>query len=217
MTFNLYISRSFTRYQMQLCVVVIISFIILHMVLIDNSSTQQVLFSVYPSHQLSFFLLKIQESYVRHQEKHTQEKEQDSFIFDRGFTLPSLDEEIELNYMHNELTDEKMSTKKNQSVSNSIKMLKQKLQKEEEEFKELRDNQIRTKSENSVGDPNSFIDIKPFVNFTLHALGVFDDINEEEPFDPTDKKRIFHSMFQIWSPKVGLIYSSNATLNLANW
>ena len=35
--------RSVTRYQMQLCVVVIISFIILHMILIDNSSTQQVL------------------------------------------------------------------------------------------------------------------------------------------------------------------------------
>ena len=105
--------------------------------------------------------------------------------------------------MHNELTDEKMSTKKNQSISNSIKMLKQKLQKEEEEFKEMRDNQIRTVNDKSVKEPNSFIDIKPFVNFTLNALGVFDDINEEEPFDPTDKKRIFHSMFQIWSPKVG--------------
>lgn len=142
-----------------------------------------------------FFLLKIQESYVRNQEKRFQEEEQD-----RGFTLPSLDEEIELNYIHNELTDE---TKKNQSISNSIKMLKQKLQKEEEEFKEIRENQIRTLNENSVGDSDSFIDIKPFVNFTLNALGVFDDINEEEPFDPTDKKRIFHSMFQIWSPKVG--------------
>ena len=55
-----------------------------------------------------------------------------------------------------------------------------------------------------LANSGSFIDIKPFVNFTLNALGVFDDVNEEEPFDPKDSKRIFHSMFQIWNPKVGI-------------
>ena len=55
-----------------------------------------------------------------------------------------------------------------------------------------------------LANSGSFIDIKPFVNFTLNAFGVFDDVNEEEPFDPKDSKRIFHSMFQIWNPKVGI-------------
>lgn len=162
---------------------------------------------------MQLFLLKIQESYIRHQEKYVQEKKnEDSLTSDSGFTLPSLDEEIELNYMHNEPKEDK-SIKKNQSISNSIQMLKKKLQKEEE-FREIRENQIQALKEIPNEDPNSFIDIKPFVNFTLNALGVFNDINEEEPFDPNDSKRIFHSMFQIWNPKVGLLNSSNDDFKL---
>ena len=80
-------------------------------------------------------------------------------------------------------------------------MIKKKLQKKEE----IRGNKEKQNQpiENSDGNTKSFIDIKPFVNFTLNAFGVFDDINEDEPFDPNDSRRIFHSMFQIWNPKVG--------------
>ena len=108
-----------------------------------------------------------------------------------------------MNYIHTELTDE-MKIKKNHSISNSIQMIKNKLQKEEE-LREIEDKQIKSLHEKTDGDSESFIDIKPFINFTLNAFGVFDDINEEEPFDPKDSMRMLHSMFQIWNPKVGLI------------
>lgn len=170
--------RSVTRYQTHTCVLVIISFIILHMIFIDDS---------YSSPQ------QIQESYIRLQENHSQKKKN----YERGFTLPSLDEEIELNYIHTELTDE---IKKNHSISNSIQMIKNKLQKEEE-LRKIEDKKIKSLHEKTDGDSESFIDIKPFINFTLNAFGVFDDINEEEPFDPKDSMRMFHSMFQIWNPK----------------
>ena len=150
-------------------------------------------------------LLKIQqESYIRHQEKHFQKKKKESLNEERDFTLPSLDEEIELNYIHTELTDE-IKIKKNHSISNSIQMIKKKLQREEEELREIEDKQINSLHEKTDGDAESFIDIKPFINYTLNAFGVFDDINEEEPFDPKDSMRLFHSMFQIWNPKVGFM------------
>ena len=83
-------------------------------------------------------------------------------------------------------------------------MIKNKLQKEEE-LRKIEDKKIKPLHEKTDGDSESFIDIKPFINFTLNAFGVFDDINEEEPFDPKDSMRMFHSMFQIWNPKVGLM------------
>jgi len=49
---------------------------------------------------------------------------------------------------------------------------------------------------------DGYLDIKPLVNMTLNAFGVFDDIDDEKPFDVKDTKRLFHSMFQIWSPQV---------------
>ena len=48
---------------------------------------------------------------------------------------------------------------------------------------------------------NSF-NIKPLVNMTINALGLFDDIDTSEPVDPSDTKRVLHSMFQIWNPQV---------------
>ena len=36
---------------------------------------------------------------------------------------------------------------------------------------------------------------------TINAFGIFDDIDHEQPFDAKDTKRLFHSMFQIWSPQ----------------
>ena len=46
---------------------------------------------------------------------------------------------------------------------------------------------------------------------TINAFGIFDDIDYEQPFDVTDTKRLFHSMFQIWSPQVLLRIQSQNT------
>ena len=62
----------------------------------------------------------------------------------------------------------------------------------------------------TIEGSSSFINIKPLINFTLNAFGLFNDINYEEPFDPNDSKRILHSMFQIWNPRVSkLIYQDD--------
>ena len=70
------------------------------------------------------------------------------------------------------------------SLLKSIESVKQK----------IRDSNIPTVS--------SSVNIKPLVNLTINALGLFDDVHPEEPFDPNDTKRILHSMFQIWNPQV---------------
>ena len=56
--------------------------------------------------------------------------------------------------------------------------------------------------ESNIPTISSNMDIKPLVNLTINALGIFDDVNPEEPFDPSDSKRVLHSMFQIWNPQV---------------
>ena len=94
-----------------------------------------------------------------------------SFV-DRGFTLPSLDEEIELSYEQNELDLEQpisvqypghvitpdqseasvqqetaeTSTKKVEGLLNSIEMMKEKLRKQEEEIE-------KTDQQESLGKP----------------------------------------------------------------
>ena len=91
---------------------------------------------------------------------------------DRGFTLPSLDEEIELSYEQNELDLEQpisvqypghvitpdqseasvqqetaeTSTKKVEGLLNSIEMMKEKLRKQEEEIE-------KTEQQESLGKP----------------------------------------------------------------
>ena len=104
------------------------------------------------------------------------------------------DEEIELNL--GEINDDIDEADEDEntisgSLLKSIKSVKQK----------IRENNIPTISSN--------IDIKPLVNLTINALGLFDDVNPEEPFDPKDSKRILHSMFQIWNPQVILTFQNN--------
>ena len=97
------------------------------------------------------------------------------------------DDEIELNLGEINEDIEEVDEKENTlsgSLLKSIQSVKQK----------IRESNIPTISSN--------IDIKPLVNLTINALGLFDDVNPEERFDPSDSKRVLHSMFQIWNPQV---------------
>ena len=83
----------------------------------------------------------------------------------------------------------------------SVNSVKGKLKKEQEKTKGFLGKLL-----NHFEKEDGYLDIKPLVNMTINAFGIFDDIDHEQPFDVKDTKRLFHSMFQIWSPQV---YSLN--------
>lgn len=126
-----------------------------------------------------------------------------------------LDDEIELNFESNvtQVTQKSVTIKQNESkystseppstlsrLQKSIDNVVQKLQNNENdlEVNKIDDN----KNLNQEGE---FLNLKPLLNMTINALGIFSDVNHDEPFDPSDTKRVLHSMFQIWNPQVNLI------------
>ena len=55
---------------------------------------------------------------------------------------------------------------------------------------------------NQYRSEEGYLNIKPLINMTINTFGIFDDIDHDQPFDAKDTKRLFHSMFQMWSPQV---------------
>ena len=54
-----------------------------------------------------------------------------------------------------------------------------------------------------TGGKDGFVNIKPLVNLTINALGLFDGVDlDAEDLDPHDTKTVLKSIFQIWNPKV---------------
>ena len=175
-----------------------------HLFLILNSKSMQ----------SKIFLLS---HFFQFEEKYQTQASSELIPNEPGKTLPSIDEEIELNYLLNEQLSSEPSTKKIGTLQNSIRLIKEKIVSYQQ--KTANTNASPTSPKPTTGDDpseetsdsaepqtiegsSSFINIKPLINFTLNAFGLFNDINYEEPFDPNDSKRILHSMFQIWNPRV---------------
>ena len=126
----------------------------------------------------------------------------------------------DLDFIQNEISTSEQDfttpTKILESLQNSIKHVKEKIKR----FQEASSEKItKDKSNHNVDktaedrnevlvnylnkSENTYIDIKPLINMTINAFGLFNDVNPEEPYGPDDTKRVLHSMFQIWNPRVG--------------
>jgi len=124
----------------------------------------------------------------------------------------SFDDEIELDFIRNEvlIPERELTTPSNilNSLQNSIKHVKDKIRKfQETTASESTAPSVRKTFEEKNAtlvnkSENTYIDIKPLINMTINAFGLFDDVNPEEPYGPDDTKRVLHSMFQIWNPRV---------------
>ena len=82
-------------------------------------------------------------------------------------------------------------------IQKSINSLRGKILKKEEEKVEPG---FFGKLINQYRSEEGYLNIKPLINMTINTFGIFDNIDHSQPFDAKDTKRLFHSMFQMWSP-----------------